>query len=365
MSGALVGAILDTVAVFLDAFGARAATTGARAAAKAQFETADLALRAQMKREAQRRAVRGAVGEGALTAAGTGAAVVEHEFFDQEPEMEATGESVTLDAPSAKEDVQPVSRVALQRNSNAAAGEAFEAHVDRALRRGEIRIPGITDFDYMIAGQYTGSGWGIDHIGIAVDPAGRVHIFHFEMKMQQMPRLGKPALGTQTGKAWTADAVESLLISPSPQAEAARRKLRRALKIMYPGAVVDSNVMREFLVKRLRRARVVIFVPNLADLRRLWRQVGGLARHGRRAHRGEGALRPQESDGTGTYSKSCPEKATTQYRLRRARRRMRRPELRGTPLMRSIHPSTSPSLTSTGHWRTGTRHGIGIATTQT
>jgi hypothetical protein len=40
--------------------------------------------------------------------------------------------------------------------------------------------------------------------------------------------------------------------------------------------------MRTFLEGRLRKARVVVFVPHLADLQRLWRQIGGLIRHGRR-----------------------------------------------------------------------------------
>ena len=107
-------------------------------------------------------------------------------------------------------------------------------------------------------------------------------MFHFEMKMQQMPALGRPSAARQTGGAWTSNAIEGLLSSQRPEARAARERLRRAMQSMYPGTTVDINVMRTFLEGRLRRARVVVFVPHIADLRRLWRQIGGLIRHGRR-----------------------------------------------------------------------------------
>lgn len=281
VTGALVGAVMDTASVFMDAFGARAATAASRAAARAQFEVADKGLRDRMAREARARAVRGAVGDAAMTAAGAAGAVVDHELFGEEPEIEATGQVAVLDAPAAG-DGATLSRVVVQRNGPVVTGQDFEAYVDRGLRRGDIRIPGIPEIDFIIPGQYTGSGWGIDRIGIAIDPAGRVHMFHFEMKMQQLPSLGTPGVGTQTGGAWTSNAIEGLLTSQRPEARAARERLRRAMQSMYPGTAVDISVMRTFLEGRLRKARVVVFVPHLADLQRLWRQIGGLIRHGRR-----------------------------------------------------------------------------------
>ena len=93
VTAALVGAVMDTASVFMDAFGARAATAAGRSAAKAQFEVADKALRERMAREARGRAVRGALGEAGMAAAGAGAAVAERELFGEEPEIEATGRS--------------------------------------------------------------------------------------------------------------------------------------------------------------------------------------------------------------------------------------------------------------------------------
>ncbi len=280
VSGALVAAVMDTVGVFLDAYGAGVSVAARRAAAKAQFEALDAAMREKLLREARRRAGREGAMDAGLEAAGTALAVAD-ELIEDEPEIEASGQQYVMEPPTSGDAPPVVSPIAVQRVGQVVTGEDFEAYVDRGLRRGEIRIPGIKEFDYIIPGQYTGSGWGIDRIGIAIDPAGRVHLVHMEMKMQQKPKLNTPSLGTQTGAHWTSDAIESLMTSSRPEARAAKERLRRALQNMYPGSTVDVNVMRDFLHRRLKNAKVVVFVPDIADLKRLWRQIGGLARHGR------------------------------------------------------------------------------------
>jgi hypothetical protein len=143
--------------------------------------------------------------------------------------------------------------------------------------------------DFVIPGQYTGSGWGIDRIGIHIhERSGMVSVYHFEMKFvapfsERAPELGTSRAGAQTGLSWTQNAVDGFLDSPTPEARAIQERLWRALQDIYPGAVIDKQVMRTFLRRKLVDARVRIIVPEYADLSKLYRQVAALVRWGRRA----------------------------------------------------------------------------------
>ncbi|HEX5838892.1 MAG TPA: hypothetical protein VFY26_13745, partial [Anaerolineales bacterium] len=61
-----------------------------------------------------------------------------------------------------------------------------------------------------------------------------------------------------------------------------RDRLRRALKKIYGLGSVDNALMRQFLRQKLSKAPVIIFTVDGSNLRRLYRQVAGLIRHGRR-----------------------------------------------------------------------------------
>jgi hypothetical protein len=140
--------------------------------------------------------------------------------------------------------------------------------------------------DFVIPGQYTGSGWGIDRIGIRQHASGRISVYHFEMKFvtegaTHVPTLGTPRAGTQTGLSWTRNAIDGFLTSQKPEARAMRERLRRAMQSLDPGKTIDINSMRTFLNTRLRHAPVRIFVPDYADLSKLYRQTAALARWGR------------------------------------------------------------------------------------
>ena len=62
-----------------------------------------------------------------------------------------------------------VDRMVIQRTG---PGQAFEIFIEGALRRGEVS--GLPQMLAVLPGQYTGSGWGIDRIGISIDKSGRV-----------------------------------------------------------------------------------------------------------------------------------------------------------------------------------------------
>jgi hypothetical protein len=282
VTAALITAIIDTVAVFIDAYTAGSATAAQQAGRRTAFEIADRELREQMLREAKRRAAKTAAKEGAVTAAGAGLAIGAHEYFDDEPTGSATVEERVIDVPDAPAaDSSSVNRIAVQRNGPILTGEEFEQFVERAIKRNEIG--GLPPMDFIMPGQYNGSGWGMDRIGISIDETtGRVRTYHFEMKFQVQPELGTPGAGTQTGLAWTDNAIEGLLTSQHAKARAVRERLRRALQKMHPGEYIDINRMREFLETRISKAPVRIIVPNFADLSRLYKQIAGLRRWGRK-----------------------------------------------------------------------------------
>ncbi|HKG62314.1 MAG TPA: DUF4157 domain-containing protein [Pyrinomonadaceae bacterium] len=315
ITAALVESILNTVGLLLDAFGAKAATATQRAARKAIFEASERELKEQLAREAQQKLVREAAKDAALTGAGAGLGIAQHELFgEEEPQIESRAELKSIDLPMDPGLLTPTPETGvIQRQTNGGGGGGggvtggagtvsatpgigsgpakpltgteFEELVERALRRGEIG--GLPRMDFVIPGQYTGSGWGIDRIGISINPvSGKVSVYHFEMKYVQpggthIPGLGTPGAGTQTGLAWTDDAVEGFLTSQSPVARAGRERLRRALQSLHPGEYIDVNRMRAFLRQKLINAPVHIIVPNYADLRRLYRQVAALIRWGR------------------------------------------------------------------------------------
>lgn len=319
ITAALVEAVLNTVTFFLDAFGAKAATTAAKTGARAAFEVEEQALKAELTREARKKMARGAMTDAAMEAGGAGFSVAQHELFgEEEPQIEAQAEAKEVQLPpdtpetpeTADTSSTTVSRMVIQRQTGGAGtgggggvtpptvpatvasstpmtGPEFESFVSGALKRGEIR--GLPAMDFVLPGQYTGSGWGIDRIGVYVNgTTGSVTVYHFEMKYTAdttlRPReLGSTRFGAQTGADWTENAVRKFIDHQSPEARAIRERLRRALRAMYPGRVIDKAVMEAFLHERLINAPVRIIVPHYADLSKLGRQIGGMVRHGRRA----------------------------------------------------------------------------------
>jgi hypothetical protein len=314
ITAALVESILNTAGVFLDAFGAHGMAASQRVARKAIFEASERELKEQLTRQAQQRLVREAAKDAALTGAGAAFGIAQHELFgEEEPDIEARAEQQIIDLPPDPGLLTPAPDTGvIQRAPNGGGGGGgggvtggagtvpatpalgsgapitggeFEELVERALRRGEVG--GLPRMDFVIPGQYTGSGWGIDRIGISINPiTGKVSVYHFEMKYVRpggthIPGLGTPGAGTQTGLAWTDNAVEGFLTSQSPVARAGRERLRRALQAIHPGEYIDVNRMRVFLQQKLLNAPVHVIIPDYADLRRLYRQVAALLRWGR------------------------------------------------------------------------------------
>ena len=270
VSTALVAAVLDTVSLFLDAYGAAGSAAAHGAARRAAFKDADDALRKRMLREAGQ--------DAAMTLAGAGAAIAGHELFEQDPPIAAAGSGFEFDLPRPA-----VNRLSVQRDELAALlGKEFEKYVDGGLRRNEIA--GVPRMDFVIPGEYNAQGHGIDRIGISIDPAsGHVGLYHFEMKYQLDPKLGRPTVGTQTGAAWTRKAIDGLVASKHPKARAAMDQLRTAVQLINKVPYADDTMVRAFLHGRLATARPIIFVPDGANLTRLWRQVAALFRWGRGA----------------------------------------------------------------------------------
>jgi len=292
VTGALVDAILDTVGVFLDVYGARAGQAGVKLT-RAAVEAAEKGLKEKVAEEASKRALRGAAKETGITAAGAAVAIAQEELFgkDEEPQFEGgwPGYDIDLppdiDIPPEFQFPGPVSRMVIQLVP--ASGAAFELHIEGALRRNEI--PGLPKMIAVIPGQYTGSGHGIDRIGISIDKADRITVWHFEMKFVEQGGthkivLGTPSAGTQTGLSSTQNAIDKLLDSNKPEARLAKERLRRAMGKLpeYQGVSITKAHMSEFLNARVPKAPTRIFVPNYADLSRLYKQVAALIRHGRR-----------------------------------------------------------------------------------
>lgn len=302
VSAELVGAIIQTVAVFLDAFGAKAATTAARTSREA-VELAEKGLKEQLAEEARKRMLREAGKDIGITAAGTGVAIGMHELAEDEPvpDMEATAGQWQINLGPDQPDIAPtpVNRMVIQRAPGPGGpppptppkqpilltGGEFEIYVEKALLKGEMQ--GLPQMSFVIPGQYTGSGWGIDRIGIVFDEStGMVDVYHLEMKFvtpgsPHVPGLGRPAVGTQTGGAWTQKAVDGFCNSQHRVARAGKERLRRTLQKMHPGEFIDIERMRSFLHGRLVGAPVRVVVPHWADFSRLYKQVAALVRAGR------------------------------------------------------------------------------------
>jgi hypothetical protein len=302
VSAQLVDAIIQTVAVFLDAYGAKAATTAARASREA-VELAEKGLKEQLVEETRRRMMREAGKDIGITAAGAGAAIGMHELAEDEPvpDMEAIAKQWQINLGSDQPNTTPagINRMLIQRTPGPGGpppgtaakepilltGGEFEIYVEKALLKGEMG--GLPPMSFVIPGQYTGSGWGIDRIGIVFDEStGIIDVYHLEMKFvapgsPHVPALGRPAVGTQTGGAWTQKAVDGFLNSQHPVARTGKERLRRALQKMHPGEFIDIERMRSFLHGRLVGAPVLVVVPHWADFSRLYKQVAALVRAGR------------------------------------------------------------------------------------
>jgi hypothetical protein len=211
------------------------------------------------------------------------------EGLDQDDEVLAGGHIATLDLDAPAPVQKSVQRVpgpgpaSLLADPKLAGltGTEFELIIEQALRRGSFRDHhDIPPMDWVIPGHYNGSGWGIDRIGI-VEDGNRVKVFHIEVKYVRhgsdfVPALGATSHGTQTGLAWTENAVHQLLNADNTIAQASRAKLMKAL------GTTDKAVLARFLRSRVVPAEVLVITPFHAHLSHLWQQVGGLVRAGRR-----------------------------------------------------------------------------------
>jgi hypothetical protein len=302
VSAQLVDVIIQTVAVFLDVYGAKAATTAARTSREA-LEVAEKGLKEQLAEETRKRMLREAGKDIGMTGAGAGVAIGMHELADDEPvpDMQATAGQWQINLGPEQPDTAPadVNRMVIQRAPGPGGpppapaakqpilltGGEFEIYVEKALLKGDWE--GLPQMSFVIPGQYTGSGWGIDRIGIVFDETtGLVDVYHLEMKFVApgspfVPELGQRAVGTQTGGAWTKKAVDSFLNSQHPKARAGKERLRRALQKMHPGEAIDIERMRSFLDGKLVGAPVRVVIPHWADFSKLYKQVAALVRAGR------------------------------------------------------------------------------------
>lgn len=302
----LLDAIISTVAVFLDVYGARAATASAKAS-KAALEVAEKELKEQLAAAARKQALKEAGKEAALTVGGAGVAIGMHELANDEPVPNFTatteGRDVTLPPDVPDTSVPDVNKMVIQRAPGGSGGSPvgsstpakpliltgpeFEMYIEKALLKGPIgEVP---KMNFVMAGQYTGSGWGIDRIGIVFDDVtGTVSVYHFEMKFVSegakdfyTPHLGTPKSGTQTGAKWTENAIDGLLNSQHPSARAVKERLRRALKKIYATDSITIDMMSAFLKAELSNAPIRIMVPDYANLRTIYKQVAALVRWGR------------------------------------------------------------------------------------
>lgn len=292
VSGALTAAILSTLALFLDAFGARAGAGGAPAITA--VEGAEAALKAQMEAQARKR-LGTAAKEAATTGVGVGAAIAGHEL-EEEPHFATAAHSLSIPFPEAESSPAAVSPKLLRQPPVTPPGGAiivpgtkaphtwgpgFETHMEGALRRGEVQ--GLPQIPYLWPGKYTGSDWGIDFIGATVDrPNRRFELYRFECKYVGVggaPGLTNPSLGVQYGRDWSENAVHGFLNANYADAVKARTSLAAALK-SATGRPVGFDVIE----KRLLASQVHVFYPDPADIRRLFGQVLALRRWGTAAH---------------------------------------------------------------------------------
>ncbi len=300
ISAQLVDAIVSTVALFLDAYGAKAATSGAKASREA-FELAEKEVQAQLSQAARQKALKTIAKDGAIAIGGAGVSVALHELENDEPDYNiggsVTNRTIDLGPDDDSTPPDPVNKMPIQRVPNqpvaptvpkaplVLTGGEFELFAEKALRQGQIK--GLPRMDFVIPGQYTGSGWGIDRIGIVWNQkTGAVEVYHLEMKFVSegslhIPGLGTPVAGTQTGERWTANAIKGFLENQHPVARAGRERLRRALNKMHPNETIDLARMRLFLTEKLTNAPIHIITPEWANLSKLYKQVAALIRHGR------------------------------------------------------------------------------------
>jgi hypothetical protein len=302
VTAALVEAIVNTVAVFLDVYGARGAMKGATQAVK----LAEKQLGKVAAEEASQKATRDALKEAAMVLGGSAFAIGMHELDDDEPpELTATASvwlfalgPETPDVDSADSLSPSVNRVVIFRVPGQGSGAVtaatgastapivtgadFELHIEKALLQGQVGD--LPRMDFVLPGQYNPQGWGIDRIAIAYDPAtGKLQVFHLEMKWIKqgssfVPKLGTPSAGTQTGGPWTRRAVNGFLNSPHKVARDARRSLKKYLQTQNLGKTVDDAFVSAFLLKELNKAPVRVVVPKWADFRKLYKQIAALSR---------------------------------------------------------------------------------------
>jgi hypothetical protein len=126
VSAQLVESMINTVATFLDVFGAtKGLQTGAKAG-RAAFEAAEKELREQVAEETRKKMLREAAKEGAMTLVGAGAAVGLHELGQEEaaPDIEATVEERQFDLPADSFASAPVNPMVIQRVAGQGSGAA-------------------------------------------------------------------------------------------------------------------------------------------------------------------------------------------------------------------------------------------------
>lgn len=212
-------------------------------------------------------------------------------LVDQLPDGEAQAEKVVLD-PRAAAGGATVARTVQRQNW----GKEFEAHVERQLIAGTLDAK-LPPMSFVLPGAYKSDN-GIDRIGVKVHPDGRVEVFHFEMKWRNPPTINPKTgvlnpqarvgltqggqFGTQGGGKWTANAVEQLCEHPG--AAGVREHLRATLAMAQrkPVSKVTVDDVKAFLRAHVK-AELVVVVPPHVNLKKLWRQIGGLIRSGRKA----------------------------------------------------------------------------------
>jgi hypothetical protein len=235
---------------------------------------------------------------GLVTAGGVMNDLLTDQVIDSLPPGEASLERISLRTSEAAASAPTPAKPAgapVQGNW----GKAYEAYIESLLWRGQLT--GVPQMDYVIQAAHNAADNGIDRIGLVITPDGRIEVYHFEMKWRNPPEEGgpKPAeltvpdensskkrqtLGTQSGKKWTADAVELLCNSDHPQAIAALDAVVAAMAHASGKPLVGSGITREtakeFLRKNITPHQIVV-VPYHVDTTRLWKQLMALMRHGR------------------------------------------------------------------------------------
>lgn len=291
---ALISAIMDTIAVVLDAYGAKAGTAAARATLT-DVDLAETALKEAAAQQAKKRAIRSAIKEGSITVGTTAAAAAAHELADSPPVITDAKAQISKLRPNST----PVQQLRIQRQTTIQRqptllppapdtyGPEFEDHAIGALRRGEI--PDIPPMTHVFPGQYNKQGWGIDLIGVYIDPVtGETKLCVFECKYVaegRIAELGESAAGvrggakvTQGGRAWTENAANQLMNSAHPEAVAARNNL---LKVLNQGR--SKPLTNAEVVSLITRADFYALVPEGRTLERIIAQVYAMRRWGRAA----------------------------------------------------------------------------------